>query len=154
MPLSRLETYLRDNRVDFSTRLHAPTFTAEETAASAHVPGRELAKPVMVKLDDELAMAVIPATERLHLGRLREASGAQTARLASESEFRDRFPECEVGAMPPFANLFGLRLYVSESLTQDERIAFNAGSHTELMTLAYDDFARLTQPCIADITRH
>ena len=154
MSLSRLTDYLRENQVDYRTVQHAPTYTAQQTAASAHVPDRELAKPVMVKLDDELAMAVVPASERVHLGLLREATGAKEVRLASESEFRDRFPDCELGAMPPFGNLFGMRLYVSETLTHDDRIAFNAGSHTELMTLSYDDFARLTQPCIADITRH
>ena len=154
MSLSKLTDYLREHRVDYRTQEHAPTYTAQQTAACTHTPGRELAKPVMVKIDDELAMAVIPASERVHLGMLREATGASEVRLATENEFRDRFPECELGAMPPFGNLFGLPLYVSETLTHDDRIAFNAGSHTELITLAYDDFARLTQPCIADITRH
>lgn len=146
MSMPRLEDYLRENGVPFATSRHPPAFTAQEIAAEAHIRGHELAKSVMVVLDDHLVMVVLPATERLNLGRLRQTTGATEARLASEWEFMHRFPECETGTMPPFGNLYGLRVLVAESLTEEEFIAFNAGSHTELMTLAYRDFARLARP--------
>jgi Ala-tRNA(Pro) deacylase len=100
----------------------------------------------MVKLDGQMAMAVLPASYQVDFKRLREVSGATEVKLATEGEFRDKFPECEVGAMPPFGNLYGMRVYATESLMEDEEIAFNAGSHTELIRLSTDDFKRLVQP--------
>lgn len=154
MSSPRLEKFLHEHQVAFRTQPHAAAFTAQEIAASAHVRGKDLAKPVMVELDDRLVMVVLPANERLHLGRLREATGAREARLAIESEFKDRFPECELGAMPPFGNLYGLDTIVSDSLAEDDEIAFNAGSHTELMHMAYLDFVRLAHPKVMDLRRH
>ena len=154
MSSPRLEQFLLEHRVAFRTQPHAATFTAQETAASTHVRGKDLAKPVMVELDDRLVMVVLPASERLHLGRLREATGAREARLAHESEFRDHFPECELGAMPPFGNLYGLETIVSDSLAEDDEIAFNAGNHTELMHVAYLDFVRLAHPRVMNLRRH
>ena len=115
-------------------------------AASAHVPGKELAKTVMVKIEGKMAMAVLPASSRVDLHQLREAIGASKVELASEGEFKDMFPECEVGAMPPFGNLYGMDVYASVKLAEDEEIAFNAGSHTELIRLAYQDFEKLAEP--------
>lgn len=151
MSSPRLEDYLREHGVPFRITSHAPAFTAQEVAAKAHVQGREMAKPVMVMLDQELVMVVLPATERLNLGRLRQTTGAQEARLASESEFKHHFPECEPGAMPPFGNLYGLKVLVADSLAEDETIAFNAGNHTDLMILAYRDFERLVQPRVVHL---
>jgi len=154
MSLPRLEQYLRENKVPYQTVKHAPAFTAQEVAASAHIPGRELAKSVMVKLDDRLAMVVLPASERVHMGRLCQLTGADSAMLASEQEFKDAFPECELGAMPPFGNLYGIEVIAADSLAEDQFIAFNAGSHTELISLAYRDFERLAHPRIGRLTRH
>lgn len=148
MSLPNLEMFLREHEVDFRTWTHPRAITAQEVAASAHVRGREMAKPVMVKIDQRLAMVVVAASERVHMGRLKELTGAHEVVLASESDFVDRFPDCELGAMPPFGNLFGLEVFVSDTLASDQHIAFNAGSHTEVMQLAYSDFARLTQPQI------
>lgn len=152
MPL--LNRYLQEHHVSYQLITHPPAFTAQETAASAHIPGRELAKPVMVKIDGRLAMVVLPASDRLNLGRLREATGAIQVSLASESEFRDLFPECELGAMPPFGNLFGLEVWAADTLAEDEQIAFNAGNHSELMQIAWRDYERLVRPRIAHVTRH
>ncbi len=91
-------------------------------------------------------MVVQPATSMVHLGRLKKAIGARNVSLAEEKDFQNLFPDCEVGAMPPFGNLYGMDVYVSESLTLDDEIAFNAGSHTELIRLAYTDFASLVEP--------
>src|SRR5581483_4303591 len=127
---------------------HSPAHTAQEIAASAHIPGREMAKTVIVKLDGRMAMAVLPASELIDLDLLADAAYAQRGELADEDEFRDRFPDCELGAMPPVGNLYGMDVYVAEELTQDEEIAFNAGSFTELVRMSYADFARLVKPRI------
>jgi Ala-tRNA(Pro) deacylase len=137
MPVRQLQEFLDSQHVKYVTIRHSPAYTAQEIAASAHIPGKEVAKTVMVKIDGTMAMAVLPASHKVDFARLQEAAGAGTVELASEHEFKDRFPECDVGAMPPFGNLYGLPVFVAESLADDEEIAFNAGSHTELMRLAY-----------------
>jgi Ala-tRNA(Pro) deacylase len=153
MPVQKLKEFLDSQRVKYVTIYHSPAFTAQEIAASAHVPGKELAKTVMVKIDGKLAMAVLPASFRVDLEMLKDVTGATSVELAGEKEFKDLFPACEVGAMPPFGNLYGMDVYVSEALTEDEEIAFNAGSHTELVRLAYADFERLVQPKVVRLIR-
>jgi Ala-tRNA(Pro) deacylase len=154
MSLQRLEEFLRKNNVHYQTIAHPTAYTAQEVAASAHIRGKEMAKTVMVKLDGRLTMVVLPANERVNLSLLREATGASEVALASENEFKDRFPECEVGAMPPFGNLYGVDVIASDSLAEDEEIAFNAGSHTEVVRLNYEDFERLVSPRLVHLTRH
>ena len=105
-----------------------------------------MAKTVMVKIDGKIAMAVLPASYKVDLEHLKEAVGGATIELANEREFRDLFPGCETGGMPPFGNLFGMDVFVSAKLAEDRDIAFNAGSHTELIRLAYADFERLVKP--------
>ena len=146
MPAQKLRVFLNENRVKYVAITHSPAFTAQEIAASAHISGKELAKTVMVKLDGEMAMAVLPASHKVEFDMLKAASGARVVVLASEEEFRGRFPGCEVGAMPPFGNLYGMQTYVADVLADDEEIAFNAGSHTELVRVRYEDFERLVQP--------
>jgi Ala-tRNA(Pro) deacylase len=141
-----LQTFLDSHQVKYVTIRHSPAFTAQEIAASAHIPGKQLAKTVIVKLDGNLAMAVLPASDTVDVERLQAAAGARTVALANEQDFQDRFPECEVGAMPPFGNLYGLDVWVAARLAEDEEIAFNAGDHTELIRMAYRDFDRLVQP--------
>ena len=128
----------------------SPAFTAVEVAASAHVAGRDFAKTIVVRIDDSFAMVVLPASRRLVLADLRELLQAPPARLATEAEFRDLFPDCEVGAMPLFGNLYGLQVYVAESLAQEKEIAFNAGTHTEVIKLDYLDFDELVHPVVLD----
>lgn len=149
MPLRKLREFLDQNGVKYVTLIHSPAYTAQEIAAAAHVPGKELAKTVVVRLDGRLAMAVLPASYRVDFGRLRKAAGAKNAELASKEDFQNTFPGCEIGAMPPFGNLYGLDVYVADVLAEDEKIAFNAGSHTELVQLAYRDFERLVKPKVA-----
>ena len=153
MPARKLREFLDDRGVKYVTVGHSPAFTAQEVAASAHVPGRELAKTVVVKLDGAMALAVLPASAAVDFEKLAAAAGAARAELASEEEFADLFPGCEVGAMPPFGNLYGLAVYAEEALAEDEAIAFNAGSHKELVRMAYADFARLVQPTVAAFAR-
>jgi Ala-tRNA(Pro) deacylase len=151
MPVQKLKEFLDRERIKYVAIQHSPMYTAQEIAASAHVRGKDLAKTVMVTLDGRMAMAVLPASHKVGFDLLRAATGADNVQLASEQAFRDMFPGCEVGAMPPFGNLYGMDVYVSKSLTKDEEIAFNAGSHTELIRLAYKDFERLVKPKVAQI---
>lgn len=115
------------------------------------MPGRELAKTVMVRLDGRMAMAVVPATRQIDLGKLKNATGADSAEIATEKDFRDTFPECEVGAMPPFGNLYNMKVIADQSLQEDETVAFNAGTHSELVKMDLADYKRLVKPKIADI---
>jgi len=146
MPVQALKNFLDQNGVKYAVISHSPAFTAQEIAAKAHISGKELAKTVIVKVDDRLAMAVLPASYKVDLRELRQAIGFGRVEIAKEEEFRSRFPECDLGAMPPFGNLYGMDVYVADSLVEDEEIAFNAGSFTELIQLAYSDFERLVRP--------
>ncbi|MGQ9561335.1 MAG: aminoacyl-tRNA deacylase [Candidatus Oleimicrobiaceae bacterium] len=152
MPVKALKEFLDREKVKYTTINHSAAYTAQEIAAAAHVPGKELAKTVVVKIDGRMALAVLPASQRVDFARLKELAGAQKVELASEQEFKELFPECEVGAMPPFGNLYGMEVYAAQSLAEDEQIAFNAGSHTQLIRLAYKDFARLVQPKIGQFS--
>ncbi len=151
MPVRKLKEFLDAQQIRYVTINHSPAYTAQEVAASAHVRGKEMAKTVMVTLDGRMAMAVLPASQKISFDLLSEASGAGNVQLASEQAFRDMFPGCEVGAMPPFGNLYDMQVYVSKRLSEDEEIVFNAGSHTELIRLAYKDFDRLVKPKVARI---
>ena len=151
MPAQKLKRFLDENAIRYVSIQHSPAFTAQEVAASAHIPGRELAKTVVVKLDGTMAMVVLPATRKLDLDQLEQVTGAHTASLAGEKEFQAMFPDCDPGAMPPFGNLYGLRVFVDETLALDEQIAFNAGTHAELLQMDFDDFQRLVKPTIAPL---
>lgn len=153
MAVQKLREFLDNSQVKYVTISHSVAYTAQEIAASAHIRGKELAKTVMVMLDGELAMAVLPASYQLDLEKLKEAAGAASVRLATEAEFKDRFPGCETGAMPPFGNLYGMKVFADETLAEDEEIAFNAGTHSELVKLAWADYARLVQPAMAKLAR-
>ena len=149
MPTKQLKEFLDRNKVKYQTVTHTTAYTAQEIASLTHIKGKELAKTVIVKIDDAMAMAILPASYQLDLPLLKAAAGAKKIALATEAEFRGRFPECETGAMPPFGPLYGMPVFVDESLTRDKEIAFSAGSHHELIRLAFDDFVRLVHPTIA-----
>jgi Ala-tRNA(Pro) deacylase len=146
MILKSLSDYLDSNGIKYTINMHSTAFTAQEVAHSAHIPGKEIAKTVVVWMDGMMALAVLPGSQMIDLKRLKEETGAKEIELASETEFKDQFPNCEVGAMPPFGNLFNMKVFVSKSLAEDKEIAFNAGSHRELVRLSYQDFERLVQP--------
>ena len=152
MPVQKLKDYLDQHEVEYITISHSPAYTAQRIAEITHLPGKELAKTVIVKIDDKFAMAVLPASRRVDLRHLQEAIGADVVVLASEQEFEKLFPDCEVGAMPPFGNLYDMGVYVAEQLTEDDEIAFNAGSHTELVRMSYRDFASLVTPQVVSLT--
>jgi Ala-tRNA(Pro) deacylase len=149
-----VEAYLRENKVPFEIQHHAVAYTAQEVAAAEHVPGRMLAKVVILLGDGKLSMFVLPAPARVDLEKAAAVLGAKEARLAHEDEFAERFPGCEVGAMPPFGSLYDVPLYVDKSLAEDETIVFEAGTHTDTMSMKYADFERLTKPTVAEFARH
>jgi Ala-tRNA(Pro) deacylase len=152
MPVRKLKEFLDTQKTKYVVISHSPAYTAMEVAQSAHIPGKDLAKVVMVMLDGRMCMAVMPAIRKLDLERLRQAAEVSEARLATEDEFRKLFPECETGAMPPFGNLYGMEVYVASQLAEDEEIGFNAGSHTEVIKLRYADYAKLVGPKVVPIT--
>ncbi len=148
-----LEAYLRENKVPFQMQHHAVAYTSQEVAAAEHIPGRMLVKVVMVMGDGKLAMFALPAPARVDLDKAAALLGAKEARLAREEEFADRFPGCEVGAMPPFGKLFDLPVYADKSLAEDETIVFEAGTHTDTMSMKYADYQRLAEPNAGEFAR-
>lgn len=145
----KLEQYLHEQHISFQEHLHHTAYTAQDVAAREHLPGKLAAKVVVAFADGQPVMLVLPASYRVDLTRVGLALGAQAVRLADEVELAGLFPDCEVGAMPPFGNLYHLPVYVDQRLAEDEHIVFPAGTHTETMRLAYADFARLVRPIVA-----
>ncbi len=146
MPARRLKAFLDEAHIKYVGITHSPAYTAQEVAESAHIPGWEVAKVVIVKLDNRMAMCVLPANRKVVLQDLRELTGSGRVEFATEGEFKDRFPDCEIGAMPPFGNLYDMDVYVAPGLAADKQIAFNAGTHTEIIRMSYADFDRLVRP--------
>lgn len=148
MPLKKLKHFLDENNVKYTTISHSKAYTAQQVAHSAHISGKDMAKTVMILIDGKMAMAVLPATSHVNFNLIKEAIGLKSITLASEMEFEDFFPACEVGTMPPFGNLWDMEVYVDNSLAKDHEIAFNAGTHTELIQMAYADFEDLVKPYV------
>jgi Ala-tRNA(Pro) deacylase len=146
MALTSLMEYLDAHNVAYVVISHSPGYTAQGIAGLAHIPRRELAKTVIVRLDGKLVMAVLPAKYHVDLELLRKTANAKSVALAAEEEFKDRFPECETGAMPPFGNLFGVDVFADDSLEKDKEIAFNAGTHRELIRMTWEEFKKLAKP--------
>jgi len=154
MPMRKLRQYLDKHHVNYATITHSPAYTAQQIAASAHVPGKHLAKTVIITIDDRPAMVVLPANCRVDLPWLRHHTGTENINLASEQDFASWFPDCETGAMPPFGNLFGMDVYLDSRLTDNDDIVFNAGNHTELLKMSYKDYSELVQPIIMKSAMH
>lgn len=152
MCIKKLREYLDGHGVKYVTVSHSPAYSAQEVAASVHVTGREIAKVVMVTMHNQLAMVVLPASYHIDFQRLNQALHSKEMYLAQEADFVERFPDCEPGAMPPFGNLYGMDVFVAQSLSEDATITFNAGTHTDAITMAYSDFARLAEPRVISFT--
>lgn len=150
MPVKKLKEFLDGHKVKYVSINHSPAYTAQEVAQSAHIAGREMAKTVIIKVDGNLKMIVLPATLKIDLNSLKDSTKAKKVELASENEFNSRFPGCELGAMPPFGNLFGMEVLMAKSLDKNEQLVFNAGSHTELIKLAFKDFKELVKPTVVE----
>jgi Ala-tRNA(Pro) deacylase len=152
MPLTTLREFLDSHKVKYMVVSHSVAYTAQGIAALVHLSGKKLAKTVIVRIDGTLAMAVVPASFHVDLDLLRSAAGAQTVELATEQEFKGAFPDCETGAMPPFGNLYGMAVYADPSLGEGEEITFNAGTHRELVRMAWADMVRLVKPKVVNLT--
>ena len=150
----KLINFLNANKIKYQVITHSRAYTAQEIAALVHIPGQELAKTVLVRMDDDLVMTVLPANYRIDFELLSSVLGTDRVRLAEEDEFKSIFPDCEIGAMPPFGNLFNIPVYMAQSLEDDEMIAFNAGSHTEILRMSMDDYKRLVNPLVVRISEH
>lgn len=146
MPVAKLKQFLDDNHIKYVTIHHSRAYTMQKAAEYAHISGKDVAKTVMVRVDGKMAMAVLPAPEHVDLDLLKSAARAKSVELAGEQDFKNLFPQCDLGAMPPFGNIYGMDVFVEEGLREDEMIAFRAGSHEELIEMAYKDFERLVKP--------
>lgn len=149
MPATRLKEFLDREGIRYSTQPHSAAYTAQEVAASAHIPGSHFAKTVIVSVDGQFAMVVLPANRKVILQDLRDITGSDHVTFASEDEFKARFPDCEPGAMPPFGNLYGMDVYIAPELARANEITFSAGTHGEVIRMAYEDFTRLVHPHVA-----
>lgn len=150
MPIQRVRELLEKDGTEYTVIPHAAAYTAQEAAAAAHIPGAHWAKTVAFYADGRPALAVLPATRHIDLERLALAAGASRVRLATEKEIADLFPECELGAVPPFGALWGLPVYLDRSLAAHGRVAFHAGSHREAVAVSFPDFERLLEAVVAD----
>lgn len=150
---TRLREFLEKERAPYQREFHRTAYTAQEVAAEEHISGNIVAKTVVLKADGRFLLVVLPAPTRTDLEKVQATLGARDVRLASELEFTGLFPDCEVGAMPPFGNLYGIPVYVDASLAKGGDIVFNAGTHQDTIRMRYADFARLAQPRILDLTR-
>ena len=151
---TRLKEHLTEKNVAFEHHVHPTAYTAQRIAESLHVPGKELAKSVVIIADGALLLAVVPSNQRVNLDHLKFITRSENMRLATEREFVDAFPSCEVGAMPPFGILFGITTYCDTSLEQNPDIEFNAGSHNDTIRMDFHDFKRLARPTMIDLVDH
>lgn len=151
MTLEKLKEYLDNRGIKYVIISHSLAYTSQEIAHSAHIPAKQMGKTVILSIDGKLCMAVLPASFKVDLHLLRDITGARKVELATEDEFAGMFPGCEVGAMAPFGNIYGMDVYVSDLLAAQEDIAFNACSHRELMKIAYKDYERLVQPKVIEL---
>lgn len=150
--VARLQHYLEENRVPYRASHHPEAFTSQEVAEVSHIPGKHLAKVVMVKIPGSLAMAVVPSTRHVNLDKLKALMHVPELELAREEEFAPRLPDCRPGTMPPFGNLYGLRVYVDEEIARQPELVFQAGTHEDVASLAYLHFARLVRPVVGAIS--
>jgi Ala-tRNA(Pro) deacylase len=150
----RLKDYLEKNQVSYQAGYHQEVYTAQEIAAAQRVPGKEMAKVVMVKADGKMVMLVLPASYQVDIKKLKAALQCKKVGMAKEKEFEELFPDCEIGAMPPFGNLYNLDVWVDKVLTEDASIVFQAGSHVETLRIKYSDYARLVNPKVGDFSMH
>jgi Ala-tRNA(Pro) deacylase len=149
-----LEKYLQDEGATYEHHVHPKSYTAVQTAASIHIPATEMAKTVVVRADGKLLLAVVPANRKLDLRHLKFITRAENIEVATEAEFEDSFPSCELGAMPPFGNLFGLATYCDTLLEENGTIEFNAGSHDDSIRMDFKEFKHLSRPIMVDLVTH
>jgi len=151
--LEKLRVFLDENHAEYTHTTHSPAFTAREVASAEHLPTREVAKAVLLFADDHYHMIVVPASRLVDFQEVRFALGFHHARLASEEEVGRLFPDCELGAMPPMGNLYGLPVYLDSSLATEPSIAFNGGTHRDEVHMRTDEYRKLVQPKVISLAR-
>lgn len=152
--LQRLMAFLDDNQAKYTHHSHPAAYTAREVASAEHVPAHRIAKTVVFLSENGYGMAVLPGDSMLDVHGLQTLLRVSRLRLATESELNDLFPDCELGAMAPFGNLCGLPVFVDSSLANEETIAFNAGTHRDVLHMRFEDYQRLVQPSLVVASRH
>ncbi len=151
MPASKVHALLDDHGVSYEAHEHPRVVSAQRLAAAEDVSGWEVAKPVLLAVGNQLAMVVVPAAVPVDLEKVSRVFGGNEVRMAREDEFADAFPDCELGAEPPFGNLYGVPVFLDERLRARSQLVCRDGSHTESITLAVADYVRVVQPEIADL---
>jgi len=147
-----VQQFLQDRHIPFRALAHAPTYDAQHLADVMDVPGREVAKTVLLRADDGFALAVLPATRTVNMAAAAGALGAQHVELASEGECGERFADCELGALPPFGSQYGLRVMMDRSLLEDDEIVFEGNSHREALRMKLKDYQTIEQPLVAEFS--
>jgi len=152
MPVRQLTEFLDSSNVSYTTNNHLPTYTAQDLAQTMHISGHNVAKTIIVNIDNKLVMVVLPACEEINLSALQDALNAKHVEIAKESAFEDCFPLCDTGSMPPFGNLYGMDVIVSSTLAHDEVITFNAGNYTEVVNMSFADYKKIVSPTVLNLT--
>ena len=150
----RVTEFLDESAVPYEVTEHAPTFTAQQMAAAEHEPGKYVAKPVIIKADGEFIMCVLAACYKIDLGALKNQLGASKVELADENEIAKIFEDCDLGAEPPFGNLYDLPVIMDKALENDDHILFQAGTHEQAIRMNMDDYRKLVKPKVLDFTYH
>ena len=146
MPIQRLKRFLDKNQVEYRVIAHPVSYTSQDTVKAAHESGKEFAKTVMLKVDGRMVMAVLPSNHKVNLEHFKQVMNAKSVKLATEEEFKNLFVDCEIGAMPPFGELYDMDVVIANSLAENDMISFNAGTHREMIKMSYKDFDRLVNP--------
>jgi Ala-tRNA(Pro) deacylase len=147
--MTDLLRYLNSNKVEFQVLEHDPAFSAHDVAVTTNVPESEMAKAILIRIEDQYWMAVLRADQRINQQLLKRTFAAKSVYLAHEEDLGLLFPDCQIGAMPPFGHLYGLPVLVEEGLAEDDEIVFNACTHTKAIRMKFKDFRRLAKPVIA-----
>ncbi|MFC1677264.1 aminoacyl-tRNA deacylase [Planctomycetota bacterium] len=150
----RLTDFLDNSGVDYETCEHKPTFTAQRMAAEEHESGKYVAKPVIIKADGNYIMCVLPGCCKIDLGALKDQLGVASVELADESDIARMFDDCELGAEPPFGNLYKLTTIIDKTLEADDHLIFQAGTHQKAIRMSFKDYKKLVEPKVLDFCYH
>ena len=150
----RVKEFLDESAVSYDLTEHPPAFTAQQIAAAEHEPGKYVAKPVIIKADGKYMMCVLAACNKIDLGALKSRLGAKHVELALEKEIGELFDDCELGAEPPFGNLYDLPVIMDKALEKDDHITFQAGSHDQAIRMSMDDYRKLVKPKVLEFSYH
>jgi len=150
----RVIKFLKKSKVKYEVTKHKPAFSAQEMAAVEHEPGKYVAKPVIVRADGKYVMCVLSACYKIDMRALKKQLGAKKVSLAEEKEMGKLFDDCDLGAEPPFGNLYDLPTVIDKALEKDDHITFQAGSHEKAIRMSMDDYRKLVNPQVLEFSYH